>query len=132
MPWAHFTEAELRCKCRDAACPRLAMQEAFMEHLEALRVAFGQPMPICSGFRCPSHNHRVSKTGLTGPHTTGRAVDVRIALEPAYELLQLALEQGFTGVGINQKGPEAGRFIHLDDLTLADGFIHPRPRVWSY
>jgi hypothetical protein len=41
----------------------------------------------------------------------------------AHRLLMLALNQGFKGVGIQQKGQ--GRFIHLD-LTSEYG------RLWSY
>lgn len=33
---------------------------------------------------------------------------------------------GFTGIGINQQGDPAGRFIHLDFLETN------RPRIWSY
>jgi zinc D-Ala-D-Ala carboxypeptidase len=40
----------------------------------------------------------------------------------------LALEQGFTGIGVSQKG--AIRFIHVDDLPDAPG--QPRPTIWSY
>jgi len=31
---------------------------------------------------------------------------------------------------VNQKGPHAARFIHLDDLPDAEG--QPRPTIWSY
>jgi len=37
----------------------------------------------------------------------------------------LALELGFTGIGVQQKG--TGRFPHLDTLEEP-----PRPNVWSY
>ncbi len=98
-----------------------------MARLERLRQAFGKPMRLSSAYRCPDYNARVSHTGLTGPHTTGRAVDVLISGEEAYRLVQLALEYGFTGIGIAQRGPYERRFIHLDDL---EGDL--RPRVWSY
>ncbi len=123
--WPHFS-------LREIASPDTGeheMQDSFMARLEALRVDYGKPMHITSGYRTPQHNATVSQTGTTGPHTTGRAVDIRISGEEAYVLIAMALSRGFTGIGINQKGIHAGRFIHLDDLP--DG-SHPRPRVWSY
>ena len=60
-----------------------------------------------------------------GAHASGQAADVACNGQEAYKLLKLALELGFTGIGVNQKG--GGRFIHLDTLTQP-----PRPNVWSY
>jgi zinc D-Ala-D-Ala carboxypeptidase len=57
-------------------------------------------------------------------HSTGRAVDI------AVRLLQLALQEGFTGIGIQQTGE--GRFLHLDDIQPEDEFHVPRPWIWSY
>ena len=120
----HFSRHELHCHC---GCGQCQMDAAFMARLEQLRRAFGKPMRLSSAYRCPDYNARISHTGKTGPHTTGRAVDVLVSGEDAYRLVQLALEHGFTGIGISQKGPHEKRFIHLDDL---DGTT--RPWVWSY
>ncbi len=64
-------------------------------------------------------------------HTTGQAVDVSVSGGPAYELLGIALEEGFTGIGVKQKGAHKGRFLHLDDLEYKPG-EHIRPTIWSY
>lgn len=101
------------------------MHPDFLDDLQALRTAFGAAMPVTSGYRCPEHNAKISKTGPTGPHTTGRAVDIGLGGASALVLVKLALEHGFTGLGVNQKG--VGRFIHLDKII--DG---PRPNIWSY
>jgi uncharacterized protein YcbK (DUF882 family) len=122
--WPHFTEAEMRCK----GTGRCLMDPAFMDCLEALRQAFAKPMTIASGYRAPEYNARVSGTGLDGPHTTGRAVDVAVAGADALRLVGLAVAHGFTGIGVCQKG--GARFIHLDDIT--PGGRHPRPTLWSY
>lgn len=100
----------------------------FMEKVEALRVKLGFPLPVNSAARCPSHNARVSGTGRTGPHTTGRAIDLGVRGSQALSVLRAALEAGFTGIGVNQKG--SARFIHLDDLPNAPG--QPREWIWSY
>lgn len=105
-----------------------------VQSLEALRVEFGVPMVISSGYRCPAHNDAVSSTGLTGPHTihafNNITVDVKDFGTDAYELVELAMEHGFTGIGLNQKGPMPERFIHLDRLHATQE--RPRPTVWTY
>jgi len=121
----HFTATELRCRC---GC---GMQPAadFMAKVERLREAWGKPMVVTSGARCPKWNAVVSKTGEAGPHTTGRAIDFAVDRGEAYRLLALAFSLGlFTGIGVNQKG--GGRFLHFDDLPDAPG--QPRPTLWSY
>jgi len=125
-PWPNFSPAELACK----GSGRLVIAPAFMDRLQRLRDAFGEPLRVSSGYRSPAYNARVSSTGADGPHTSGRAVDIAIAGADAFWLLGLALEHGFTGIGVRQSGPWDGRFLHLDDLEEAPG--RPRPRLWSY
>lgn len=103
------------------------MHPDFMSKLVALRTYLDFPFPVSSAFRCPEHNQRVSSTGANGPHTTGRAIDIAVRGEQAYEIVSQAARFGFTGIGVAQKG--GGRFIHLDDLEYPDA---PRPWVWSY
>ena len=56
----------------------------------------------------------MSATGTVGPHTQGKAVDVKIAGEQAFQLIKSALALGFHGIGINQNGDWERRYIHLD------------------
>lgn len=118
----HFSEAELACKC---GCGFLPQQSA-VDRLELLRGSCGFPLPITSAARCPKHNSAVSSTGETGPHTTGRAFDISVSGDKAFILIKKALELGYTGIGVSQRGPHEKRFIHVDDLLLG------RPRIWSY
>lgn len=122
-----FTIAELRCRC---GCGCAEMDGAFMARLQHLRDRTG-PLAVSSGYRCPAYNTRVSSTGPDGPHTTGKAVDFRIAGPRAHRLAELAFADGLTGLGIRQAGPHALRFIHLDMLT-PDETGGLRPRIWSY
>ena len=122
---ANFTRAELQCPCSCGGIP----PADFIEALQALREAYGKPMPINSGYRCPEYNAKVSKTGHSGPHTKG-AVDVGVAGKEALELLRRAYWLGWTGIGVRQHGPYGGRFLHLDRLPQAEG--QPRPHIWSY
>ena len=114
------TPTDIRCK----HCGENRMALDFITKLDALRREVGFPLRVTSGYRCPVHNQNVSTTGPNGPHTTGRAVDFDVRGANALKLIHAALDAGFTGVGVQQKG--TSRFIHLDDLT--DG----RPMVWSY
>jgi uncharacterized protein YcbK (DUF882 family) len=121
-PWPHFSRAELACK----HCGLVQVEPVFLDRLEELRRTIGVPLVVTSGTRCPEYNARVSTTGLAGPHTSGRAVDLAVQGETAWRVLAAALELGFTGIGVKQHGPAAARFLHLDDLGRG------RPRVWSY
>lgn len=118
-----FSKIEFACKYSH----RCHMNAAFMDRLQSLRTLYGKPMVITSGFRDPSHPAEVGKI-KPGPHTTGRACDVAVGGADALLLIQLALEKGFTGIGIQQKG--VLRFLHLDDLPAETD--RPRPFLWSY
>jgi zinc D-Ala-D-Ala carboxypeptidase len=118
---------------REWACKgtgRVIIVPEFLDRFERLRKAFGRPLIINSGYRSPVYNSTVSSTGLTGPHTTGRAMDIRIYGHHAYELVQMAQHFEFTGIGLKQHGPQGARFVHLDDLAHAVDC--PRPWVWTY
>lgn len=121
----YFHISDFMCRC---GCGTNKMESSVVFKLDALREECGFPLIVNSGYRCPEHNKEVSGTGETGPHTTGRAADVRVDRERAFKLLSLAAKHGFTGIGIQQKG--GGRYIHLDDLP--NDIEQPRPTVWSY
>ena len=104
------------------------MQHSFMSKLQALRTAYGKSMLITSGFRSYNHSIEKKKPKKNGAHPTGLAADIGVAREDAYKILKLALELGFTGIGISQKG--GSRFIHLD--TIESNPDQPRPTIWSY
>ena len=100
------------------------MDREFIANLDALRHKCGFPFILTSAYRSPEYNARVSHTGLTGPHTTGKAVDISVSRENARIVLREALNmECFTGIGINQKGD--ARFLHLDSIEGPN-------RIWSY
>ena len=127
----HFTWDELQCKC---GCGDMKFSLVAVQALEALRVEFGVPMRLSSGYRCPTHNMEVSSTGPEGPHTVHElnniTVDVLEFGTNAYELVELAIDHDFSGIGLQQKGPMAERFIHLDRLPQLPN--RPRPTIWTY
>lgn len=104
------------------------MDKEFLDKLDCLRELYRRPLYVNSGYRTPLYNKAVSETGENGPHTTGKAVDLRcIDGTDRYRLTLLALQIGFTGIGL------AKSFIHLDTLTKEDkGYEDLRPRIWTY
>ena len=119
----YFSEEEMSCKCGQCS---VHMSDTFMERLIKLRKAYNKPMIITSGYRCHDYNAQIGGAENSA-HTLGHAVDVSVRGADAYRLVYLAMNMGFTGVGVSQKGTSA-RFIHLDDMQ--DDIR--RPRVWSY
>lgn len=126
--YKHFTVQEMQCKGflkGKCSCGGKLPRHSFMLKLEQLREMCGFTLKVSSGFRCPQYNLRVADSGSDGPHTTGLAVDLDIRGTQAYLVLKYALELGFTGIGVSQKGKD--RFLHLDIITT-----DPRPNIWSY
>ena len=119
----YFSQHEFKCS-HTGKCD---MDANFIDKLNDLRLAFGKPMKITSGFRDVTHPIEAKKK-TPGAHTTGQAAVIAVSREDAFDLLSLALTKGFTGIGIQQKG--SGRFIHLD--TLKNSPERPRPTIWSY
>lgn len=126
LKWPNFKRLEFACK----GTGQCRMDPLFLDKLQTLRWSFGRPMIITSGYRDPGYNAKISATGVDGPHTFGKAADIAIDRTLAYDLLKLAIELGFTGIGVNQKGK--ARFLHLDTLSPSEASPAPRPTIWSY
>jgi zinc D-Ala-D-Ala carboxypeptidase len=116
--YPNFLREEFTCRC---GCGRNEMKPEFLERLQALRSVYGKPMAVTSGYRCPQHPKEAAKA-QPGMHTTGLAADIGISGAEAVTLLRLALDAGFRGVGVHQKG--SGRFLHVD--------LRETPTIWSY
>ena len=126
MDWSkykNFTAKEFAC----SHCGANEMQAEFMDMLQTLRLQFNKPIVITSGYRCEQHPNEINKL-QRGAHTYGCAADIAVQGADAYNLLHLAFERGFSGIGVQQKG--ASRFIHLDNCKSGNGLL--RPAVWSY
>ena len=121
MMFSYFTEAELACKC---GCDG-KMDETFMRKVNHLRSVIGEPFIVNSAYRCPEYNRKVSITGLKGPHTTGRAIDIKANARLKSRILQAAIQLGMTRFGIGKS------FIHIDDLNEAAGGFDGHV-IWTY
>lgn len=117
----YFSKEELMC----SHCQEYHFNKNTLLRLNTVREEFGKPMLVSSGYRCKDYNNL---RGFTQTHSTGQAVDIACSRKDAFRILKLALNAGFTGIGIKQNGE--GRFIHLDDLPMSEKRI--RPTIWSY
>ena len=126
--WRFFTLEEMQCRC----CGKCEMDYEFMAMLDDLRQECGFPFPINSGYRCSKHNNSVSHTGFDGPHTFGKAADIRVYGTRALELIEAVMhpEIKLGGIGLKQHGSHESRFIHID--TLGIEYHGPRPWIWTY
>ena len=126
MDWSkskYFKESEFVC----SHTGKCEMNAEFIAKLNRLRHLYGKPLTISSGYRDATHPVEAVKKS-PGAHTTGQACDILINRENAYNLLKMAFNVGFTGIGVNQKG--GARFLHLD--ILKNSPTRPRPTIWSY
>lgn len=124
--YPNFGPDEFRCRHSH----RADMDPEFMEMLQELRDKFGKPMHITSGFRDRRKHPIEARKQSRGAHTTGKACDIAVSGRDAFVLLTLALEVGFTGIGVSQKG--SSRFLHVDCATRNNLGGTSRPAVWSY
>jgi len=124
--WKYFSEDELRCQ----GTGEIHMDETFMSKLDELRDKLKQPMTISSGYRSKSHNLAIGGSTRSA-HLKGCAVDVVCSGHKAFEIVKLAMELGFTGIGVKQNGVHGKRFIHLDTMPRKS-VTSPRPWIWSY
>jgi zinc D-Ala-D-Ala carboxypeptidase len=124
--WKYFSEDELRCQ----GTGQINMNETFMERLIELREKLNKPMVISSGYRSEAHNIAIGGS-KNSAHLQGCAVDVVCSGHLAYEIVKLAMELQFSGIGVKQNGVHAKRFIHIDTMPR-HSITSPRPWIWSY
>lgn len=116
----HFSAKELECPC----CHVATMDTIFMDKLEKLRVAYGSPITINSGFRCPKHNKDVGGAPASY-HMQGKAADIAVPNKTArYKLVKLALEIGFGGIEISSV------HLHVDNRP-GDPVMIILDRAWT-
>lgn len=99
----NFTEDELKCPC----CSKVAMDSAYMANLQEIRELCAFGFKVNSGYRCDSHNAKVSKSSKND-HTRGRAVDIHMPDRyKRAKLLKYLLNSGY-----------------FNDVAIAKTFVH--------
>lgn len=92
----HFTERELRCRCCGQLPPQARENiEALVDNvLDPAREAYGGPIYVNSGYRCPRHNAEVGGVARS-QHLVGEVADVRpVANENLARLAKIIFENG--------------------------------------
>ena len=117
--WVNFNPDEFRC----SHCGLLDIHTDIVDLLQKARNTLG-PLQITSAYRCPEHNNKVSSTGLDGPHTTSKAVDIHVSNSAHRKELIDYFTNKVTGLGI------AKTFIHIDLITPKE--LSHRPNCWVY
>jgi uncharacterized protein YcbK (DUF882 family) len=100
----HFKLREFQCRC----CSLVKLTPKLLKLLEELRVKWGSPIIITSGYRCASHNRYVG--GASGSlHLSGMAADISASPSEQAVLKKLAKVEGFTGIICGDKK----NYIHV-------------------
>ena len=111
---ANFSTEEMHCQCH-YGCGQNEMDDEFMRMLQTLREEAGFAFRISSGRRCQLHNSDVSSHKTkAGIHTFGKAVDIltgHINTGKVLNLVKLAQNIGFNGLGLNFRNERKSRFL---------------------
>lgn len=119
LDYPNFSKSEFDCKHTGLNF----MKPEFLHKLQKLRTAYGRPMTITSGYRHWTHPIEAAKGNTTGEHTTGNCCDIACSNgADRFDLVKLALEHGFTRIGI------AKNFLHLG----LGGPGLPNRVIWDY
>lgn len=125
---SYFSERELRCRHTQ----EYKFDEEFLDLLNKIREECDFPFRVTSAYRHPTHPNE-SRKQATGAHCTGKAIDIAVSGAQAMELVSVAIANGITRIGVQQKG--MNRFIHLDICTkedFPDRDYFPEEAIWSY
>tara|TARA_Y100000310_G_scaffold266404_1_gene277877 strand:- start:1411 stop:1770 length:360 start_codon:yes stop_codon:yes gene_type:complete len=99
----NFTESELQCPC----CGNVEMDSTFMATLQRVREQCAFGFKVNSGYRCESHNAKVSKNSKND-HTRGKAVDIHMT--DRYDRARILKNLLDTG--------------YFNDIAISKTFIH--------
>lgn len=117
----HFKVREFACN--DGSDP-VFISQALADILENIRVHFGKPVHINSGYRTVSYNKTVSGSSSTSQHCNGLAADIRVeGVSPdrvADYAEQLLGDHG--GVGIYDT------FVHVDARSKKSRFDYRKKK----
>ena len=111
-------------KCSCGACPvdfHVNPTERLLLALDVLRVAYGKPLLVTSGVRCPTYNGKVGGV-VPGEHVEGNAADLFTPDSLSrYHLLAAAFKIGVARIGIG-----------YDFTHIGVGTTFPINVVWLY
>lgn len=110
----NFTANEFDCN-GSGCCTETVIDPKLVDILQKIRSHFGKAVTITSGYRCPTHNSKVSKSAKS-LHTTGQAADITVKGITPREVAQYAESIGIKGIGLYETDKD-GHFVHVDTRT---------------
>lgn len=116
----HFKISELCCKhCGKGAD---ILQPALLAALERVRIRFGQPMRVTSGYRCALHNAEIGGAKFSA-HKEGKAADIA---DSKGELAAMLTPEVCAELGIWIEHPGATRgWVHITIRPAATRWFWP-------
>ena len=123
----YISRAEYQCRHCDPLPPDFTAHTHPMAHsmlfesFEIIREAYGKPIPISSGYRCPLHNSFIGGSYLSA-HVFGMALDLSTKSDTDYvfEIIERELPDLRIGKYVD--------FLHMDLAYL----INPRAsEMWT-
>lgn len=102
----HFKVSEFFC---NDGSPVVLIDEELVEFLEAVRIRFGKPVIVNSGYRTPSYNAKIGGSKLS-QHMFGTAADIYVEGVSSAEIADYldSLMPISGGIGIYKS------FVHVD------------------
>ena len=107
----HFNSSEFECSCSDCKDANQYISQELLDKLEQVRILYGKPITITSGYRCPSHNVRIG--GATNSsHLAGLAADIcpKLMNLDELDLLYEICYNIFDNIGDGR----SKKFVHVD------------------
>jgi len=123
----YFRPEEFACPC----CGRVYVLERLVRLLDLVREAWGAPIRVESGYRCPDHNRRIGGAPNSA-HVIGAAADIWPKLQGPLghcraRFLSLLQLRGFRRFGLWH---DFGFHVDLGDLV--DPHTYIAPSIWIY
>lgn len=101
----YFFLNEFQCPC----CHCVKLHPLLLQKLKGLRYKIKKPVIITSGYRCPKYNLEAGGA-KNSYHLLGMAADIHVPGVSLNNLLQIARDFGFHGIGFYPRK----NFLHLD------------------
>jgi|SanBayMetagenome_1026888.scaffolds.fasta_scaffold164347_1 uncharacterized protein YcbK (DUF882 family) len=107
----HFNSSEFECPCKQCKNANQYISLELLELLEKVREAYGHPIVVTSGYRCPAHNVKIGGA-KSSSHLAGLAADISpklITLDDLDTLYEICYNT-FSNIGDGRNK----KFIHVD------------------